>query len=119
MRSVRGRPGMRHCRFTTYELNLPSRHLSFIIASRASPPLLEQSSSKIQRIVDVRRPSMVVNHQCLSMAVNARQWSPVINWLATHLSPRARAFTCFEDLRIDVVNQVINGQGFGCLSLTL
>ena len=30
-------------------------------------------------------------------------------WLATHLSPRARAFTCFaptiEDLRIDVVNQ--------------
>ena len=28
-----------------------------VIASRASPPLLEQSSSKIQRIVDARRPS--------------------------------------------------------------
>ena len=36
------------------------------------------------------------------------------NWLATHLSPRARAFTCFapticEDLRIDVVNQPRQG----------
>ena len=30
-----------------------------VIASRASPPLLEQSSSKIRRIVDARRPSII------------------------------------------------------------
>ena len=35
-----------------------------VIASRASPPLLEQSSSTIRRIVDARRPSKPVRRVC-------------------------------------------------------
>ena len=37
-----------------------------VIASRASPPLLEQSSSTIQRIVDARRPSTSIDRRCAS-----------------------------------------------------